>query len=93
MTQDLETILRKSLDEADRSIKLFLAFWFLMSIAVVAGLLWLDHLSKTADVKSMLVFSVVVLLIAQGVNLVLTCVVVTAMTRKTLKAIELLSRE
>jgi len=93
MAQDLETTLRKSLDEVDRSIKLFLATWLLMTILVVAGLLWLGHLSKTADVRTMLVVAVVVLLFAQSVALLLTCGVVTAMTRKTLKAIELLSRE
>lgn len=93
MTQDLETILRKSLDEADRSIKVLWASWILMSILVVAGLLWLRLLSSSADVKTLLVISVAILVFAQGVNILLTCVVVTAMTRKTLKAIELLSRE
>jgi biotin transporter BioY len=93
MTQDLETILRKSLDQTDRSIKVLLACWFFMAVAVVAGLLWLAHLSNTADVKAMIVASVVIILLALSVNLTLTCVFVAAMTRKTLKAIELLSKK
>ncbi len=93
MIQDLETILRKSLDEVDRARRRLIVIFLLMSIVVVAGLVWLDRLNKTADVKTMLVYSVVVLLVAQGANLVVSCAFVTAMTRRTLKAIELLSRE
>ena len=93
MTQDLETILRKSLDQTDRSIRFVIAMWLLMTILVVAGLLWLGHLSQTGDVKTMLLVSVVVLLFAQSVDLLLTYVVVAAVSRKTLKAIQLLARE
>ncbi len=93
MTQDLETILRKSLDEADRINKVLVATCLFEMIVVVAGVLWLGRLSKTGDVKTMLLISVVVLLVAQALNLALSSAVVTSMTRKTLKAIELLSRE
>lgn len=92
MTQDLETILRKSLDEADRNFKMFVAIWIFMAIADVAGLVCVDYLSKTADVRTILFLSVVVLLVSYGVYFILTCAYVTIMTRKTLKAIELLSR-
>jgi apolipoprotein N-acyltransferase len=93
MTQDLETILRKSLNQVDRSIKVFWAQWFFGAAAVVAGLLWLKHLSNTADVKTLLVISVAFLVFAQAVNSILTSVAVIDMTRKALKAIEPLSRE
>ena len=93
MTQDLESLLRKSLDHTDRLMKVFLAIWALMATAVGAGVLWLDHLSRTADVRAMILFSVVILLLALSVNLILTSVVVVAMTKKTLKAIQLLSGE
>lgn len=93
MTQDLETTLRRSLDHVDRVMKLFLATWLLMFILVVAGLLWLNHLSGTADVRTMLIYVVVVILFAQSVTMLLSCVLTTSMTRKILKAIELLSRE
>jgi hypothetical protein len=93
MTQDLETILRKSLDEADRSIKIMLPIFVIELAGVVAGVLWVDHLSKTSDVKTMLLISLVVIVLAQANSLLLSCVFVTAMTRKTLKAIDLLSKE
>jgi hypothetical protein len=93
MTQDLETMLRKSLDEVDRSIKIQQATCLLLSIIVVAGLLWLRLLSETADVKTMLLISVSLLLSGQVATLVSCNHLVATMTRKTLKAIELLSKE
>ncbi|HVN20557.1 MAG TPA: hypothetical protein VMU05_17355 [Dongiaceae bacterium] len=90
--QELGVTLQKSLDEVDRGIKRFVWVWLIMSITVVAGLIWLGHLSTTADVRTMVLWAVVILLVAQGVNLVLSCAVMSAMTRKTLKAIELISR-
>jgi len=93
MTQDLETILRKSLDEVDRGRKFLLALFLLLQIGVIAGGLWVAHLSETADVRTMLLFSVVVIVLNQAAGTILSCGFVTAVTRKTLKAIELLSRE
>jgi hypothetical protein len=93
MTQDLETILRKSLNQTDRSMKGILVCWVFMAAAVAGGLLWLQHLSETADVKTMIVFSVVIVLFGLSNCLLLTCVVVIAMTRRVLKAIELMSKE
>ncbi len=92
MTQDLETILQKSLDEVDRGIKFFVAAWLFIAILVVAGLLWLGHLSRTSDIRTMLLVSVIVLLFAQSVNLVLSSAITAKMARKILKAIELSSR-
>jgi hypothetical protein len=93
MTQDLEAVLRKSLDEADRGVKVLSTIFILMTVLVAAGLLYLAHLPKTADVKTMLLFSVVIIVINQAVSATVSCVFMTAMTRKTLKAIELSSRE
>ena len=93
MTQDLETTLRKSLDEVDRGVRLFIATWLLMATLVVVGLVWLGHLSRTSDVKTMLLVAVITLLFSQSVNLVLSSAIMANMTRKTLKAIEILSKE
>jgi len=93
MTQDLETILRKSLDETDRNFKTFIAIWILMAIADVAGLLCVHSLGPATDIRTVLFYSVAVLLVSQGVYFILTCAYVTVMIRKTLKAIELSSRE
>jgi hypothetical protein len=93
MTQDLETILRKSLDEVDHAGKRLILVFLILFIAVQAGLVWLGHLGQTADVQAMLISSVAVLLVAQAATAVVSWSVVIAMTRKTLKAIELLSKE
>ena len=93
MTQDLETNLRKCLDEVDRRTKVLLAMFLLTQFVVTAGVVWLAFLSKTADVRTMLLVSVGVLLLGQAVAFFLTCAILAGMTRKTLKAIELLSRE
>jgi len=91
--QESDATLRKTLDEVDRGAKRFVAAWLIMSLAVVAGLIWLGHISTTGDVRTMVLWAVVILLVAQGVNLVLSCAVMSAMTRKTLTAIELLKRQ
>jgi hypothetical protein len=93
MSEDLEKILRKSLDEADRYRKRVILGSFILACIVAAGLGWLDHLRGQADVKTMLFFGVVTLLISQVAVAVVTWGVVTDLARKTLKAIELLSRE
>lgn len=92
MTQDLEVTLRKSLDEVDRGVRLFIATWLLMTTLVVVGLVWLGHLSRTSDVKTMLLVAVITLLFSQSVNLVLSSAIMANMTRKTLKAIQILSK-
>ena len=93
MSQNFEQILRKSLDEADRYRRRVILVFSLLACVVAAGLGWLDHLSRTADVRTMLAFAVATLLVGQVAVAVATWGVVTMMTRKTLKAIELLSRE
>jgi hypothetical protein len=93
MSDDLEKILRKSLDEADRYRKRVILGSFILACIVAAGLGWLDRLKGQADVNTMLFFGVVTLLISQVAVAVVTWGVVTDLARKTLKAIELLSRE
>ena len=92
MSQDLENILRKSLSEVDHARKRFILVFLILFFAVQAGLVWLGHLSQTADVKTMLICSVAVLLVGEVATAVVSWSVVTAMTRKMLKAIELLSK-
>jgi uncharacterized membrane protein len=93
MTQDLETILRKSLDDADRQFKIYIAIWIFMAVCDIAGLLCVYYVYRTGDVRTMLALSVVVLLVSQGIYFILTCAYVTVMTRKTLKAFELSSQD
>ena len=93
MSQDLEGVLRASLDEADRYRKRTVCGSVILAVAVFAGLFWLDHLSRTADVKTILIFAVATLLVAQVTVAVATWGVITLAARKTLKAIELLARE
>ncbi len=93
MTRDLEVTLRKSLDEVDRGVRFFVATWVLMTMLVLSGLIWLGHLARTSDVKTMLIVAVITLLFAQSVSLLLSSALMASMTRKTLKALELLSKE
>lgn len=93
MSEDLERILRKSLDEADRYRKRVVVVFFLLAATVAAGLGWIDHLRGASDVKAMLFFSVVTLLIGQVAVAVATWGVVTTVGRRILKAVELLSRQ
>jgi uncharacterized membrane protein len=93
MIQDLETILRKSLDDADRQFKIYVAIWIVMAVCDIAGLLCVYYVYRTGDVGTMLALSVVVLLVSQGLYFILTCAYVTCVTRRTLKAIELVSND
>ncbi len=93
MTQNLESMLRKALDEADRYRRRVLIVSTLLAATVAGGLFWLDHLSRTADVKTMLVCAVATVLVGQVTPAVITWGIVSDATRKILKSIELLSRE
>jgi hypothetical protein len=93
MSQDLEMILRKSLDSIDRIQKIFLLCFFAESLAVMAGLLWLGHLESIADVRLMLIWSVVIILVGQVCTTGALALFTMAFFGKILKAIELLSRD
>jgi hypothetical protein len=60
---------------------------------VAAGLGWIDHLKQTADIKTMLFYSVVLILVAQVAVAVVTWGVVATAARRTFTAIQLLSNE
>jgi hypothetical protein len=93
MPQDFENILRKSLDEVDRARKRIILAFLILFFAVQAGLVWLGHLSQTADIKTMVICSVAILLVGEVAAAVVTWGIVVEATRKTLKAIALLSKE
>jgi hypothetical protein len=93
MSQDLENMLRKALDEADRYRKRTVLGSAILAATVAGGLLWLDHLSRTADLKTMLLIAVATILVGQVVPAVITWGIVADATRKILKSIQLLSDE
>lgn len=93
MSQDLEQILRKSLDEADRYRRRVVIVFSVLAGLVAAGLGCIDHLKQTGDIKTMLFFSVGLILVAQVAVGVVTWGVVATAARRILKAIELLSKE
>jgi hypothetical protein len=93
MSQDFENILRKSLSEADRARKRMFLVLVVLFVGMQGGLVWLGHASQTADVKTLVIYSVVLLWAGEVATAVLTWAIVTAATRKTLKAIELLAKE
>jgi hypothetical protein len=71
---------------------MFLALAILF-LGVQAGLVWLGHISQTADVKTLMIYSVVFLWAGEVATAVITWAIVTGATRKTLKAIELLAKD
>jgi hypothetical protein len=93
MSQDLETILRKSLDNFDRTRKIFLLFFIFEIFAVMAGLVWLGHLENIADVRTMLIWSVVIILVGQVCTTGALALFTMTLSGRILKAIELLSRD
>ncbi len=93
MSQDFESILRKSLNEADRARKRLILVFLILFLAVQVGLVWLGHLSRTVDVRTLVICSVAVLLVGEVATAVVTWGIVAESTKKTLKAIELLSKE
>ena len=91
MSEDMERMLRNALDEAERYRKRVLLGSAALGGVVFGLLLWLEHLSRTADVKAMLPFIVATILVGQVTPAVITWGIVAQSTRKILKAIELLS--
>jgi len=93
MSQDLESVLRKSLANIDRTQKIFVLFFIVEAFAVMAGLIWLGHLESIADVRTMLIWSVVIILVGQVCTTGLIGLFTMTLSRKILKAIELSSRD
>ena len=93
MAQDLESALRKSLANIDRTQKIFVLFFIVEAFAVMAGLIWLGHLESIADVRTMLIWSVVIILCGQASTTGVLALLAMTLSRRILKAIELLSRD
>jgi hypothetical protein len=91
MSEDLERMLRNALDDADRYRKRVLLGSVTLGAVVFALLFWIEHLSRTADLKAMLPFILATILAGQVTPAVITWGIVAQSTRKILKAIELLS--
>jgi hypothetical protein len=91
MSEDMERMLRNALDETERYRKRVLLGSAVLGGTVFALLLWLEHLSQTADIKAMLPFIVAAVLAGQVTTAVITWGIVAQSTRKILKAMELLS--
>jgi hypothetical protein len=92
MTEDLESILRKPLDEVDRNNKRMKRTAVILVVVVVIGLEALAYVSLKLDVKVLLMSEVGFLFLAEVVLALRTWMTVASSTRKILKAIELLSK-
>jgi hypothetical protein len=102
MSQEMETILRKSLDDVDRVRKwqitglvLFLLF-FLLQVASVIGTLhksgWTNQIPTIAALRVTLIAGVILMAYTVGFCTLGICIFISRMTKKILKAIELLSK-
>jgi len=93
MTEDLESILRKSLDEVDRNNKRMKRTVVVLVAAVVIGLEVLAFLSLKIDVKTLIMSEFGFLFLAETALALRTWMTVASSTRRVLKAIELLSKQ
>ncbi|MGP8174724.1 MAG: hypothetical protein ACLP7O_09280 [Terracidiphilus sp.] len=94
MTQETESILRKSLNEVDRIRKLQIVCFGVLFCAIVGLIVWLGYMGENpaTDVRRMILFAVIVLLFGMVYVAMAHAMVQSKMTLKILKAIELLSR-
>ena len=93
MPEDLESILRRSLDEVDRNNKRMNRTAVILVVAVITGLLALSALSLIIDVKTLIMSEFGLLFLAEVALALRTWMTVASSTRRVLKAIELLSKE
>jgi len=96
MTEDMEAVLRRSLDEIDRTRK---RQWILLISSFCALALFLLGVAGTAKnvgdhrLLGQVMGSVLVSLLTSVLVVIVLAMFITHMTKKILKAIELLSRE
>jgi uncharacterized membrane protein len=96
MTENMETVLRKSLDEIDRTRK---RQWLLLILSFCALVLFLLGVAGTAKnvgdhrLLGQVMASVLVSILTNVLVVVMLGLFITRMTKKILKAIELLGRE
>lgn len=93
MSEDLESILRKSLDEVDRNNKRMKRTIVILGVTVVVGLEGLAYLSLKIDVKALIMAEFGFLFLAEVALALRTWITVASSTTKVLKAIELLSKQ
>jgi uncharacterized membrane protein len=93
MPEDLESILRKSLDQVDRDNKRLKRTSVILVVIVVVSLEVLAYLSLRMDVKTLVMSEFGILVLAEVALALRTWMTVASSTRKILKAIELLSKQ
>jgi len=94
MTQENETILRKSLDEVVRVRRRQNLAFVVLLFTVMFGLVWLGRLSTNpaTDVRKMLLLAVCFLCFLMTYVAMGIAMVITKMTTKVLSAMELVSK-
>ncbi|MGA2085064.1 MAG: hypothetical protein ABSG60_06055 [Terracidiphilus sp.] len=94
MTEETESILRKSLNEVDRIRKRQTVTFAGLFCAMVGLIVWLGYMGENpaTDVRRMILFAVIVLLFGMVYVAMAHAMVQSKMTLKILKAIELLSK-
>jgi bacteriorhodopsin len=94
MTQDTESILRKSLNEVDRIMKRQIVCFGVLFCAMVGLIVWLGYMCENpaTDMRRMILLAVIVLLFGMVYVAMAHAMVQSKTTLKILKAIELLSR-
>ena len=94
MTQENETILRKSLDEVVRVRRRQNLAFVVLLFTVMIGLVWLGRLSTNpaTDVRKMLLLAVCFLCFLMTYVAMGIAMVITKMTTKVLSAMELVSK-
>ena len=92
MSQEMEAILRKSLDTVDRHRKRLYATVFVGAIVLMGGFYRLIEVGRTGDLRKMLALSVVVLGFWMSTLTFVIVLELTIMTKRILRAIELTSK-
>jgi hypothetical protein len=93
MPQELEALLRKSLDDVDRARKKQLAAGALFLGLFVAMAFWIGRAASANDVRTVVTDSAKLVAFVVAFCTFAICVFVARMTQKILKAIELLSQK
>jgi hypothetical protein len=95
MSQEIENILRKSLDDVDR-VRKRQTLGFVILFCIMLGLFyWFGHICENpaTDIRKILYYAVFVLFLGMVYVAMAIAMVQSRMTLKILKAIELLSKQ
>jgi hypothetical protein len=93
MPQELEVVLRKSLDDVDRAKKRQIVAGALFLCLFVGWALWISRTARVNDVRVVVTESAQLVAFVVAFCTFAICVFVARMTQKILKAIELLSQK